>query len=161
MNNSPIWKGLIRTRDDVIRGLDLLVMHGSPPDFSSLIGGNVIIQSGRVYDVLRHRSAQVDWGPITLSKGQCRRWCFILWMAVRGKMALRSRLFSASVIDSSECVLCNGASETEEHLWFQCPYIRDVADRVLDWAGICHREASLQNWLQWFGQDPRPGSFMF
>ena len=60
MDDSPIWKGIIRTRDDVIMGLDLPVMHDSPPNFSSLIGGNDRILSGRVYDVLRRRSAQVD-----------------------------------------------------------------------------------------------------
>ena len=82
-------------------------------------------------------------------------------MAVHGRMATRTRLLGAGVIDSSECVLCNGASEMEEHLWFQCPYTIDVMDRVLAWAVISHRETSLQRWLRWFGEDPHPRSFIF
>ena len=132
MDDSTIWKGIVRTRDELVRGLDLPGVEGSPSNFSSLLGGNGRIQSGKVYAVLRRRSTQVDWGPIIWSKGQCRRWGFILWLAVCGRMATSSRLLAAGVVDSSECVLCDGVIETEEHFLFQCPYSREVADCILD-----------------------------
>ena len=64
MDDSPLWKGIIRTRDDVLRGLGLPVMGGDLPYFSSLYGGNGRIQSRRVYDVLRRTGTLVDWGHI-------------------------------------------------------------------------------------------------
>ena len=63
MDDSPLWKGIICTRDDVITGLGLPLLSGTP-DLSGLYGGNGRIMSGKVYEVLRRRSIHVDWGPI-------------------------------------------------------------------------------------------------
>ena len=76
-------------------------------------------------------------------------------------MSTRYRLFVAEVVDSRVCVLCGATDEIEEHMYFQCPYVREVTDLVLRWAHISHRESSLLGWLEWFGRDPKPRSFMF
>ena len=76
-------------------------------------------------------------------------------------MSTRYRLFAAGVVDRCDCVLCGEADETEEHLWFQCPYVKEVTEQVLSWTRISHRESSLLGWLEWFGMDPRHHSFMY
>ena len=75
------------------------------------------------------------------------------------RLRIRYMMFAARVVQSNDCVLCEAEMETEEHLWFECVFVRDVAHQVLEWARIRHRETTIDGWLEWFARDPRPGSF--
>ena len=66
---------------------------------------------------------------------------------VRKRLATRHRLFLAGYVGSQDCVLCGGVDETEDHLWFECPYVIQVVDIVMGWAGVGHRETTLADWL--------------
>ena len=54
-----------------------------------------------------------------------------------------------------------GEDETKDFLWFACPYVIQVVDMVMGWAGVSHRAATLSDWLDWFSGDTRPRSVMF
>ena len=59
----------------------------------------------------------------------------MVWLMVRKCLATRHRFFLAGYVGSQDCVLCGGVDETEDHLWFECPYVIQVVDIVMGWAG--------------------------
>ena len=59
-------------------------------------------------------------------------------------------------------MLCHRlVEETERHIWFECPYVKEVADIVWRKMGVGFRGATIHNWMDWFGRDDRQGSVIF
>ena len=111
------------------------------------VGPNGRVRSGLVYDHTRRRGPLIDWGSLIWGRGQCRRLGFMVWLAIRKRLATCHRLFAAGYVGSQDCVLRGGIDETEDHLWFGCPYVIHVVDIMLCWATVGHREATLDYWL--------------
>jgi len=45
-----------------------------------------------------------------------------LLKALKGRLPTRSRLKTFGIINEDSCVLCNEATETIDHLFFECPF---------------------------------------
>ena len=85
----------------------------------------------KVYDLIRRRGENVSWGKIMWQGPQCRRWSFILWLASKGRLQTRARLFDRGGVDSPDCTFCEIMSETEEYLWIFCPYVKEVSKKFV------------------------------
>ena len=64
-------------------------------------------------------------------------------MTVRKRLATRHRLFAAGYVESQDCVICGVVDETEDHLWFECPYVIQIVDIVMGWDDVGYSEATL------------------
>jgi hypothetical protein len=59
----------------------------------------------------------VVWFPFSSPKMSC-----CLLKALKGRLPTRSRLKTFGIINEDSCVLCNEATETIDHLFFECPF---------------------------------------
>lgn len=60
-----------------------------------------------VWQNIRHASPTVDWGKVIWHRTTARKFCFTAYKACMGKLAMRERLKSWSLLNTSDCVLCN------------------------------------------------------
>ncbi|KAL0455357.1 UNVERIFIED_CONTAM: polyprotein [Sesamum latifolium] len=66
---------------------------------------------------------KVPWYGLLLGPFRIPRNCFILWLAILGRLSTMDRTWWAG--PDSTCVLCSGrAIESHDHLFFQCEYSR-------------------------------------
>ena len=73
----------------------------------------------------------------------------------------RNKLFKWKVINLRTCILCDASDESENHLWFECGYIKEVVEVVFNWLGIHHRFGDVRSWMTWFRDDTRHASLIF
>lgn len=77
---------------------------------------------------------------------------FILWLVGHGKLLTRDRLSGWNVavaVADPRCLLCRYADESVAHLYFQCPYSRDLGAMVAQWLDICNMPYQLSDWMHW------------
>ncbi|XP_019248326.1 PREDICTED: uncharacterized protein LOC109227583 [Nicotiana attenuata] len=66
-----------------------------------------------------------------------------------GKLYTKDRLLKWGSITSAECVLCEAADESHDHLFFTCKYSSSVWEKVLNWAGIGRRARIWSEEIKW------------
>ncbi|KAL2243629.1 UNVERIFIED_CONTAM: hypothetical protein Sindi_0480900 [Sesamum indicum] len=65
---------------------------------------------------------KVDWYSLLSGSLKIPRHLFILWLAILGKLATTDKPW---LVHLGPCILCNdGATETHDHLFFQCRFSR-------------------------------------
>ncbi|XP_019241241.1 PREDICTED: uncharacterized protein LOC109221237 [Nicotiana attenuata] len=57
-------------------------------------------------------------------------------MTAHGKLYTKDRLSKWGIQIDQECVLCRQASETIQHLFFECSYAAELWGNLLAWQGI-------------------------
>ncbi len=160
-DDSWTWKSIMHVRDEVMSTTYNAIGPGIAHDITPYLAANGKIASSLIYEVLRRRSLPVAWGKFLWSGLQCKRWSFIVWLALRERLYTRHRLYLRGVCDTSLCALCGLEEETEAHLWMRCTYVADVAQHLMVWMHISHWDVSLQGWMDWFDSDPRQTSCIF
>lgn len=86
---------------------------------------------------------RVPWYSVVWFKGYVPRLATILWMNYKQRMLTRNKLKEWGCINDDRHVLCAGASENQNHLFFGCPYTNSIWKDVLRRNGM-HREVN--NW---------------
>ncbi|XP_019248423.1 PREDICTED: uncharacterized protein LOC109227679 [Nicotiana attenuata] len=75
-----------------------------------------------------------QWKNLTMEARQISRHQFILWLAIKQRLATVDRLERWEIHVPKECVLCStGTTETLAHLFFECKYARDIWCSLLKW----------------------------
>ena len=97
--------------------------------------------SSSAKEALREHGSNVNWWKLVWFKGHIPKHAFVVWMVCRMKLTTKAKLKSWGCIDSDTCILCEAESESEHHLFFQCPFSRSVWKEVKRRNG-CHG----QNW---------------
>ncbi|XP_070007758.1 uncharacterized protein LOC142165311 [Nicotiana tabacum] len=90
----------------------------------------------QIYHKLRGNFSKVSWRRVVCSNAGCPRWTFILTMTAHGKLYTKDRLRKWEIQIDQECVLCRQASETIQHLFFECSYAAELWGNLLVWQGI-------------------------
>ena len=159
------WKRLLKVLHEFKDLISLQPgIHFSQPngvDFNQFCHVNGTVSSSMVYEVLRTKRNTTVWGKYIWKGIQCRRWVFIMWIALHGRLYTRKRMQDRGLLDSAECALCDTGEETESHLWFECVYVKEVMDIIFKWVDISSRERSLGGWMEWFGGDNATRSLKF
>lgn len=75
--------------------------------------------TGQIYDHLRIQGAYVPWFQTVWNKGGVPRHCFLSRLFVLNRCPTRDRILGWGLSTSPGCLLCNQASETRDHLFFQ------------------------------------------
>ncbi|XP_050207291.1 uncharacterized protein LOC126656730 [Mercurialis annua] len=68
---------------------------------------------------------------------------FIAWLAIKKSLKTRDKLKRWGCIDNENCVFCNNAPESVEHLFFECPELNAVIKAVME-ACLINRD-----WISW------------
>ncbi|KAL2248033.1 UNVERIFIED_CONTAM: hypothetical protein Sindi_2655600, partial [Sesamum indicum] len=71
---------------------------------------------------------KVDWYSLLSGSLKIPRHLFILWLAILGKLATTDKPW---LVHLGPCILCNdGATETHDHLFFQCRFSRQCITEI-------------------------------
>lgn len=73
-------------------------------------------------EVMREHRDQVNRYNIVWFKGNIPRQAVIVWLIFKRKLMTRDRLFQWGCVSDDQCVLCNSATESIEHLFFECSF---------------------------------------
>ncbi|KAK4381822.1 hypothetical protein Sango_2930900 [Sesamum angolense] len=75
------------------------------------------------YDLFRQPGPKVVWSSLLLGFFRIPKNCFILWLAIMGKLSTLDKPWLHHT--DSNCILClDGAPETHDHLFFTCSFSR-------------------------------------
>lgn len=93
---------------------------------------------------------QVPWTKIVWGGFHLSRYAIILWCAFWKRLPTLQKLANWGVVDSARCKFCNAQSETQEHLFFNCPFSYNVWTVVLGKANnpsFAFFLDSIQDWI--------------
>ncbi|XP_060170700.1 uncharacterized protein LOC132601641 [Lycium barbarum] len=74
---------------------------------------------------------------------------FTLWLATWRRLATVDRLQRIGIHVPMDCIFCDSAVETLDHLLFLCPVTHALWNRLLVWLGIQRNIASWQEEVHW------------
>ncbi|XP_048624100.1 uncharacterized protein LOC106453611 [Brassica napus] len=77
---------------------------------------------GTVYHNLREQGPIVPWTQTVWNKGGIPRHSFLSWLFVLNRCPTRDRIIGWGLQSSLLCLLCNAASESRNHLFFECNF---------------------------------------
>lgn len=78
--------------------------------------------SKETWEFIREKKLTHDWAEIVWFKYYTPKYSFIMWLAMRGRLATGDRMRCWQNGAKVDCVLCNEPLETTEHLFFECIY---------------------------------------
>ncbi|XP_010523230.1 PREDICTED: uncharacterized protein LOC104801610 [Tarenaya hassleriana] len=108
-----------------------IAAHG-PDRFEWMRDPNIsvgIFSSANTWKLLRQPSPEVPWHPLSWFSEGVPRYGFIQWLALRGRLPTRDKLYRWGAVASSTCLLCSLEEESHSHLFFRCNYSTHVWHR--------------------------------
>ncbi|XP_056842877.1 uncharacterized protein LOC130495492 [Raphanus sativus] len=81
-----------------------------------------IFSSKETWEYIRVKHQLCNWHHAVWFKYSTPKYSFILWTAMKGRLATGERMRSWSGNTNVACVLCSEPLETLEHLFFECDY---------------------------------------
>ncbi|XP_074305946.1 uncharacterized protein LOC141641172 [Silene latifolia] len=80
----------------------------------------------RCYRWLRGVRTKVGWYSVIWNPWNSPKHSFLGWIWVHDALKTKNKLLQFGVTDDVDCMLCGLGIETQEHLFFYCPYSRRV-----------------------------------
>lgn len=124
-------------------------------DLINSIGGwasvthNGTMSIRKLYAKIRPQEPKVDWKRIICNNKASPKSLFITWLTLWNWLVTKDRIASWHIPCDSSCFFCVAASESAEHLFFECAYSSSIWNQVLQLLG-CHRNAQrLQFEIHW------------
>ncbi|KAL6552332.1 hypothetical protein OROHE_007696 [Orobanche hederae] len=134
---SFLFKKLLKLRE-LVSGL---------PGWGQLLGGDNMDMK-KAYLLFHPQGPKVDWKELVLNNCATPKARFILWLALRKRLATKDRIqrFCTGINDT--CIICQDVPETVEHLFFSCPIIKTAWEDLLSWLGMHHQVISWSSEMQ-------------
>ncbi|XP_013601182.1 uncharacterized protein LOC106408236 [Brassica napus] len=82
--------------------------------------------TGDVYTYLRGTVNEVDWATVVWNSYGISRHNFHTWLMILDRCPTRDRLLRWGISVSHLCLLCNNASESRDHIYFDCNFSFDL-----------------------------------
>ncbi|XP_074267009.1 uncharacterized protein LOC141590310 [Silene latifolia] len=82
------------------------------------------------YRWLRGVQTKVGWHSVIWNPWNTPKHSFLGWIWVHDALKTKSKLLQFGVTDDADCMLCGLGIETQEHLFFDCPYSRRVIHAI-------------------------------
>lgn len=135
------WRKLLRLRDQ----FQAVVLNGVWI-FSS--DGKYSPKSGYMYLMGVQRT--IPWANVVWNRFNLPKHGFIMWLICHKKLLTRDRLLRWGMgITDSSCLLCAGAYESLDHLYFHCSFSTELCKGVTDWLQISGFPRRFSEWLHW------------
>jgi len=84
------------------------------------------------------------WANLVWTRTCIPRHTFTMWLFMQNRLPILQRIGRFTALPSTDCLMCKQCPETHEHLFFECPYAKEI------WSMFC-TEWGLQ--LQLEGRD--------
>lgn len=65
-----------------------------------------------------------------------RRMAIICWLAMHKRPLTRDRLVRLGICQETSCAICGEATETTDHLYFECPFSKAFTQEALQWMNM-------------------------
>ncbi|KAG5565583.1 hypothetical protein RHGRI_001484 [Rhododendron griersonianum] len=101
------------------------------------------------WQALRVSYPTVPWAGSVWFPHHVPRWAFIVWIAFLGRLSTMDILCSWGLGTTASCSLCLNGVETHEHLFFSCPYSKEVWQVVLSKNHITRSALGLLGEIDW------------
>ncbi|XP_074283497.1 uncharacterized protein LOC141608046 [Silene latifolia] len=118
-NSSWVWKRICGVKHEIAHGYTDGIWH-QQEGFSS----------ARCYDWLKGQAPKVQWEKVVWTGWSLPKHNFLGWLWAHGPLQTKCKLLNYGVIDEDTCQLCGMGSESQEHLFFDCPYSRQVIQQA-------------------------------
>ncbi|XP_074291704.1 uncharacterized protein LOC141618488 [Silene latifolia] len=120
-NTSWVWRRICRVKTELAAGYLNGKWHEQPDGYSP----------ARCYRWLRGVQPKVGWYSVIWNPWNTPKHSFLGWIWVRDALKTKHKLLQFGVTDDALSVsLCGLGVETQEHLFFNCPYSRRVIQAI-------------------------------
>uniref|UniRef100_A0A803PDG0 Reverse transcriptase domain-containing protein n=1 Tax=Cannabis sativa TaxID=3483 RepID=A0A803PDG0_CANSA len=92
---------------------------------------------------------KVPWSKEVWSRLNIPKHSFLLWLAMINRLKTRDRLFHHGYIAGADCIFCNNAAETTNHIFFECFVAAECLKQVKGWFGWHTTTTELTDLLKW------------
>ncbi|GAV71616.1 LOW QUALITY PROTEIN: zf-RVT domain-containing protein, partial [Cephalotus follicularis] len=82
--------------------------------------------TNKAWQGIRTCSNEVSWHNLVWFPSRIPKHAFCLWLAIRGAHRTKEKLLAVGVVQTADCVFHCGEVESLEHLFFQCPYTKNI-----------------------------------
>nr|GEW43072.1 putative reverse transcriptase domain, reverse transcriptase zinc-binding domain protein [Tanacetum cinerariifolium] len=132
-HNTPI-------REDARDSLVWRNIHGNVKKFSV----------SQVWNDIRHRDSKVNWYNMVWFPSCIPRHAINLWLIIQRKLKTQDLVPMWDVSDSLGivCSLCESVPDSQDHLFFECPFGKGIWDRVKVCAGLAHYTPNVYDIIQ-------------
>ncbi|GAV73954.1 zf-RVT domain-containing protein, partial [Cephalotus follicularis] len=80
----------------------------------------------KAWELVRESAPPVRWANLVWHSSRISKHAFCLWLAILGAHRTRDKLLTWGLIHSACCLFNCGENESEHHLFFECPYTRQI-----------------------------------
>ncbi|XP_010694353.1 uncharacterized protein LOC104907164 [Beta vulgaris subsp. vulgaris] len=98
-----------------------------------------------VYDKITEEEERVYWAKMIWNRLAMPKHRVICWLAIQGRLKTTDRLCQMGVTTDAQCNLCCEHTESHQHLFFQCSYVKRVLKYVFEWLGFKSRQDQLMS----------------
>lgn len=99
--------------------------------------------TSQTWNLIRCKSPTLFWSKGIWFTEATPKFSFIAWLAAHNRLAMGDRMLRWNPQAISTCWLCNTDIETRDHLFFECPYSKEV------WNGTVRSLAGMGRIHQW------------
>lgn len=110
------------------------------------------LSTSMAYNWLRGKEKGKTWMPLIWRSYIPPKFSFILWLSLRGRLYTKNKWI---VNQDRKCSLCKTSTETIEHLFFCCTFVRAVWAKVRCWLGINREMTTLLSVIKRIKKDFR------
>nr|KAJ0184832.1 hypothetical protein LSAT_V11C900454780 [Lactuca sativa] len=98
----------------------------------------------QVSSSLMCRESIVEWYDLVWFQNRIPSHCFILWLAILGRLRTQDRMKRWKDSNDFSCVFCNSQIDSHSHLFFNCNYTKEIWKLVKIKAKMNHKSG---NWV--------------
>ena len=114
--SSPLWKTLVSLKDQLVQ--DCGSSSSIVTTMTSWSAGTGCF-SANAYEHFRMKGSTIHWDKVVWEPWSLPKHCFVLWIAVLGRLRIKVRLHF--IPTDTSCVFCSQDQESHSHLFFKCP----------------------------------------
>ena len=103
------------------------------------------------WNQIREAKSKVAWSSLVWFNGCVPKSAFFLWLAVKKKLGTQDRLRHIQSVAS--CLFCGLELETHNHIFFQCPFSKQVWRCVLQKANITAPSLPWDDLIKWMSSN--------
>lgn len=103
-----------------------------------------------VYNSFHSPILEVPWHVLVWSNYHPPRCSFVAWLACRNRLPTKERVSQYAPLVDVHCVLCGLSVETQDHLFFECPFASQVVKSVVQRMCVDWHASLLRQWIKVF-----------
>ncbi|XP_038997435.1 uncharacterized protein LOC120122384 [Hibiscus syriacus] len=113
-----------------------------------------ILNAGMIYtrdiwEAVRDSRSKVSWHKIIWFPMHIPKFSMISWMAILDRLPTRDRLSRMGIVIDTQCVLCNVAIESRNHLFVDCNFAKLLWNSIINLANVQKPHLPWEEMIEW------------